>query len=562
MTHKMMLSFTNNLAKFSKIVFALCFALHCNTILQANTFELELAFSNQSPPSISIDTEIDTLIAFDTVGLAKILKVEAFDNDGSKLPVTTTLSWHDRPLCFANNITTATATFKAMDNSGSIDSISKDYTIIRPNEIDNLAKTKDVFIFNLEIPSGILEAPGLEIGVHKNGKFTARDTVMLSTMDYIGGYILISKILTSPTAFCGVRTTNFWELVDWCRPNQGPIPIDTTFIETVPNFAEISLDTHYLDLGPFTCTFDITQVTKPTTNFNCNDNSPFKLNSVSRIENGQSSSITNSSELTRLTIGSFELEWVIEADFPMGLLQDTLKQVTIIQDVNFPSAVCPDSINIDLLDELGVRINATNMGFESFDACGVAKREIRIIGTNTDWSEFVDISCEQANQDLQLEMRATDVNGKENICWLDLIVTDKSPFNCENLPPVIGDITNFELEVSLFKDISGYSKLDSASWINLTPDIKKTTSDLILNQNFPNPFDSKTTIEFHLPNKGLATLQLIGIQGNILKTINRNFDKGYHQVVIDIRELGKTGTIYYQLTANGKTRIKKMIILE
>ena len=93
----MILPFIKNLTKFSKIVFVLFFTLCCNIILEANTSETKLVFSNQSTPLINIDTEIDTLIALDTTGLAKILKVEAFDDDGSKLPVTTTLSWHEQP---------------------------------------------------------------------------------------------------------------------------------------------------------------------------------------------------------------------------------------------------------------------------------------------------------------------------------------------------------------------------------------------------------------------------------------------------------------------------------
>ena len=90
----------------------------------------------------------------------------------------------------------------------------------------------------------------------------------------------------------------------------------------------------------------------------------------------------------------------------------------------------------------------------------------------------------------------------------------------------------------------------------------ESTSTLGLNQNSPNPFSTETTIGFNLPIAGIATLNIMDVQGKLLKTITGDYNKGYNQVIVNAKELGTTGMIYYQLVSNGKIAAKKMIIVE
>lgn len=83
-----------------------------------------------------------------------------------------------------------------------------------------------------------------------------------------------------------------------------------------------------------------------------------------------------------------------------------------------------------------------------------------------------------------------------------------------------------------------------------------------LEQNAPNPFQSETTIGFTLPIAGPATLKIMDIQGRILKTIQGQYEKGYHQIYLDTKTLGATGVLHYQLEADKYIANKKMIVLD
>lgn len=89
-----------------------------------------------------------------------------------------------------------------------------------------------------------------------------------------------------------------------------------------------------------------------------------------------------------------------------------------------------------------------------------------------------------------------------------------------------------------------------------------TGDDFILNQNAPNPFKEGTIISFNLPNAGFATLKIMDIQGKVLKTIQGNYPKGYHQISLNANELSATGVLHYQLESGNHIANKKMIIIE
>ncbi len=83
-----------------------------------------------------------------------------------------------------------------------------------------------------------------------------------------------------------------------------------------------------------------------------------------------------------------------------------------------------------------------------------------------------------------------------------------------------------------------------------------------LKQNNPNPFNGETVIGFNLPEAGAATLKVMDVQGKVLKAITAEYARGYHQVILNAKELGSTGVLYYQLESKDKVATKKMIIIE
>ena len=87
-------------------------------------------------------------------------------------------------------------------------------------------------------------------------------------------------------------------------------------------------------------------------------------------------------------------------------------------------------------------------------------------------------------------------------------------------------------------------------------------NEFALYQNTPNPFDGATTIGFHLPQAGEATLTFFDTDGKVLKTIIGDYAKGYNVIAVSANDLGNVGSklIYYQLRTATATATRKAII--
>ncbi|MGP8321838.1 MAG: right-handed parallel beta-helix repeat-containing protein [Methanosarcinaceae archaeon] len=88
-----------------------------------------------------------------------------------------------------------------------------------------------------------------------------------------------------------------------------------------------------------------------------------------------------------------------------------------------------------------------------------------------------------------------------------------------------------------------------------------------LNQNFPNPFNPETAIQYQLLEAGLVTLGVFNLLGQRVKTlVNQNQTAGIHQQVWDGRnDIGKivpTGVYFYQLRSGNFSAMKKMLLMQ
>jgi hypothetical protein len=93
-------------------------------------------------------------------------------------------------------------------------------------------------------------------------------------------------------------------------------------------------------------------------------------------------------------------------------------------------------------------------------------------------------------------------------------------------------------------------------------------NEFVLNQNFPNPFNPSTTINFGLLEKSKTTLDVYNILGeNVLNVVNENLEPGFYNVKINMDDLA-SGMYFYRLTAFSRdgqqlyTDMKKMILLQ
>ncbi len=83
-----------------------------------------------------------------------------------------------------------------------------------------------------------------------------------------------------------------------------------------------------------------------------------------------------------------------------------------------------------------------------------------------------------------------------------------------------------------------------------------------LKQNFPNPFNSKTTIEFVLPENMFVQLEVIDIYGRVVKTlVNDLLKAGLYSIEFNGSNFS-SGVYFYRLKNFRQETVKKMIYLK
>jgi len=89
----------------------------------------------------------------------------------------------------------------------------------------------------------------------------------------------------------------------------------------------------------------------------------------------------------------------------------------------------------------------------------------------------------------------------------------------------------------------------------------------VLYNNYPNPFNPSTTIEYSIPQTGRIKLSIYNIRGQKVKTLlDCDIERGQHRVVWDGRDDGNrgvaSGVYFIRLVAAGGTSIRKAILLK
>ncbi len=86
---------------------------------------------------------------------------------------------------------------------------------------------------------------------------------------------------------------------------------------------------------------------------------------------------------------------------------------------------------------------------------------------------------------------------------------------------------------------------------------------LTVGQNRPNPFDQTTIIPFQLPEEGEVNVRIIDIHGRELLNDHRRYPSGYNEYIVDksIAHM-PSGLYYYTISHNGKTKGRKMIVID
>jgi hypothetical protein len=89
---------------------------------------------------------------------------------------------------------------------------------------------------------------------------------------------------------------------------------------------------------------------------------------------------------------------------------------------------------------------------------------------------------------------------------------------------------------------------------------------IMLEQNFPNPFNPTTTIEFALPQSGFVTLKMFDVLGREVATLVNDWkEAGSYKIAFDIRNstfaISSSGVYFYQMQAGAFVQTKKLMLL-
>jgi hypothetical protein len=86
--------------------------------------------------------------------------------------------------------------------------------------------------------------------------------------------------------------------------------------------------------------------------------------------------------------------------------------------------------------------------------------------------------------------------------------------------------------------------------------------NLILLQNYPNPCNAQTTIQYFLPKQSTVSIDIYDILGRKIETLTQGMKPaGKHQAIWDAREKS-SGIYFYRIKAGDNVEMKKMVLIK
>ena len=117
---------------------------------------------------------------------------------------------------------------------------------------------------------------------------------------------------------------------------------------------------------------------------------------------------------------------------------------------------------------------------------------------------------------------------------------------------VIGEVGQYWVSDTLWITVLGPTDV----W-----DVHSIPKGYALGNNYPNPFNPTTTIQFALPHSAMASLKVFNIFGEEVTTlVQRELDIGTHYVKFDASSL-PSGIYFYRLQAGTFRDTKKLLLL-
>jgi hypothetical protein len=85
----------------------------------------------------------------------------------------------------------------------------------------------------------------------------------------------------------------------------------------------------------------------------------------------------------------------------------------------------------------------------------------------------------------------------------------------------------------------------------------------VLHQNFPNPFNPSTSIQFSLPHRDSVSIDVLDVSGKVVRSVvvNREYQSGTHSILFDGSSLA-SGVYLMRMKTSAGTVTKKLTLLK
>ncbi len=320
---------------------------------------------------------------------------------------------------------------------------------------------------------------------------------------------------------------------------------------------------------------------------------------------------------------AFDREGSIKSGFPVNLFSNINTPVSLAnmdEDSNIEIMVGLESGEVFVIDHDGTIVNSYASGGAIYGGLSIADidqdNSMEIIFNSDDhkvhawepqYNEEVDgwpVHIEGSsitepiltdlNNDLYLEVVNTTIEGDMHIIKHDGSSYDNFPYISNDsiyYSPAVGDIdsdgdleifigTNENLRVidildelgdqyswSAYRNNSYRDGFYDTSQSYLEKDKDVQPNDIMLENNYPNPFNPSTVINFTLPEEMYISINIYNINGRCIKTImNGNNKAGCSSVEWDGLDKNgnkvSSGIYFYELKASDLVYSKKMILLK
>ena len=139
-----------------------------------------------------------------------------------------------------------------------------------------------------------------------------------------------------------------------------------------------------------------------------------------------------------------------------------------------------------------------------------------------------------------------------------------------DINPAVGSGSwHLNYAISAVDDAGSESVLSNYDWVpwdlnwqKRGEEISSVTYEYKLHNNYPNPFNPNTTINYSIKKDGLVLLNVYDVLGTqVIMLVNENKPEGSHTVEFNAATLS-SGIYFYKLTSGNYTSIKKLILMK